>query len=424
MNTLDNDHLNKCSGVALYHAIKEHHEEHGIAGANDAKTYAKWIKEAIRRGIADSIYASASEVHYYLASLYQIAGDTKSESATLLAAEASLDGFRLVDRVEDRVRSSVEKMDATTASKLIADLERAKRTKRLLEYPNYIGRLFRMKGELLEILGDAPAAINAYKEALEANPKAGCAKRLKLLSNGLVTPAAKPEPLPVEDRIHFANLSMFHFRCPLCGSTPNELTMKAYINSWNAPFEKRLKDILQLSSVVASTISPTKVFKSKKFDLASQAFASAVEKNFGRANFNKPFLCLKGQGLWMQKDCPVCKQSAGARQPDNYFTDWAGCCRVQGSNLFFEVGLICLALNQVPACWTNHEQCQTSKGIASLAFRICEAVGLSSCPRCGRFSGAIYGGSRTDPEKGMCRWCLDFTGASQITIRLESEQDG
>lgn len=373
-----------------------------------------WSTDGSR--FADSIYASASEVHYYLASLYQIAGDTKSESAALLAAEASLDGFRLVDRVEDQVRSSVEKMDATTASKLIADLERAKRTKRLLEYPNYIGRLFRIKGELLEVLGDAPAAVNAYKEALEANPKAGCAKRLKQLSNGLVTPTLRPKSPPVEGRINFANLSMFHFRCPLCGSTPDELAMTAYISLWTAPLEERLKEMLQMSSMVASTMNQSKVFKSRKFAGASHAFAAAVEENFGDPGFTRPFLSQRGQGLWMHKDCPVCKQSAGARQPDNYFTDWAGCCRVQGSNLFFEVGVVCLALNQMPARWTKHEHCQIAKKIASLAFHVCEGIGLRSCPRCGRFSGAIFGGSRTDPEKGMCRWCLDLAGANQITI--------
>jgi len=56
--------------------------------------------------------------------------------------------------------------------------------------------------------------------------------------------------------------------------------------------------------------------------------------------------------------------------------------------------------------------------IMSKTFRAGEAIGMMSCPQCGRFTSCLYGGTKADPEKGMCRWCSDTSGANQITIKV------
>jgi hypothetical protein len=61
---------------------------------------------------------------------------------------------------------------------------------------------------------------------------------------------------------------------------------------------------------------------------------------------------------------------------------------------------------------------QFCEKVKSQVFRAGEALGMMSCPQCGRFTSCLYGATRSDPEKGMCRWCLDSSGANQITITV------
>lgn len=176
-----NDYMNICDGASLYQLIREMHKRQGISGQEEAGTYALWVEEALRRGIEDSYALKVADVHEYLARLYGLAGRTADAEDATRRAEASLDGFRLVDRALRELDAIGDSPDEEAARRILADLDRALQTQRLHDYPNYLGRLYRTRGEILERLGDKQGAVAAYRKALESNPRAGCKKLLARL---------------------------------------------------------------------------------------------------------------------------------------------------------------------------------------------------------------------------------------------------
>ena len=414
------DFIQDCTGVVLYQVIKDLHEEQGAKDPAEALGYAQWIEEALRRGIADSYQLKLSDVYEYLAALYTAAGDAQKAAEAREAAEAHLDGFRLVDRAIARFKALGSPPNQELAKQILADLERAPKTERLLEYPNYVGKMYRTQGEVLELLGDTDGAITAYRKAVEANPKAGCIKQLEKLTGGLVALPEKPKPRPIEERIHFDRLTMFHFRCPVCGSTPKEVPLLKYLAGWQDSDPSRLESVF--THLLASTqeMRNSRLYSHKSFQAAADELVQALSSclhNYALAP--APLLTARdAKHLVMQTQCPVCQMAAGTRKKDNYFTVWPEACRVQSSNLFYEIGLILFGFHSASLAWLPDSLRQSCDAIRPLIFRLGETVGLPSCPQCGRFTSCLYGGSRSDPEKGMCRWCLDASGANQITITL------
>jgi len=175
------DYMEDCSGAILFHIISDLYKEQGAKEPGILETYAQWIEEALRRGIADSFHFSVSSVYEFLATLYGEMGDLDRSCLARENAHLHLDGFRLVDRAMMRLKEIGNPPNQELARQLIGDLEKAPQTKRLLEYPNYVGKLYRTKGEILELVGEREGAIEAYQKALEANPKAGCKKQLDRL---------------------------------------------------------------------------------------------------------------------------------------------------------------------------------------------------------------------------------------------------
>jgi tetratricopeptide (TPR) repeat protein len=135
-------------------------------------------EQAFERGIEDSYDLQRAAAYAYLAHLHHLAGHAEEASLAKKQAEAALDGFRLVDRALGRA-PTLRNEDEIRA--VLADLERALRTPRLHNYPNYLAKLYRCRGELCERLGDFPAAIEAYETALRHNAKAGCKRQLEKL---------------------------------------------------------------------------------------------------------------------------------------------------------------------------------------------------------------------------------------------------
>ena len=410
-------------GCALS-VIKDLHEEQGAKDSAEALGYAQWIEEALRRGIADSYQLKLSDVYEYLAALYTAAGDAQKAAEAREAAEAHLDGFRLVDRAIARFKALGSPPNQELARQILADLERAPRTERLLEYPNYAGKMYRTQGELLELLGDTDGAITAYRKAVEANPKAGCIKQLEKLTGGPVALPEKPKPRPIEERIHCGRLTMFHFRCPVCGGTPKEVPLLEYLAGWQDSDPSRLESVF--AHLLASTqeMRNSRLYSHKSFQAAADELVQALSSCLHNYALSPaPFLTARdAKHLVMQTQCPVCQMAAGTRRKDNYFTLWPEACRVQSSNLFYEIGLILFGFHSLSLAWLPAGLRQSCETIRPLIFRFGETVGLSSCPQCGRFTSCLYGGSRSDPEKGMCRWCLDTTGANQITITVNLEE--
>jgi tetratricopeptide (TPR) repeat protein len=149
------------------------------------------IEQAFERGIEDSFYLHRSEAYTFLAHLHHIAGHSDLASSAKMQAEATLDGFRLVDRA---LRQAPEARNEGEICAVLAALERALRTPRLHNYPNYLVKLYRCRGELCERLGDSVAAIEAYETALRHNPKAGCKRQLAKLCSmtAISAPSVRP----------------------------------------------------------------------------------------------------------------------------------------------------------------------------------------------------------------------------------------
>ena len=414
-----NDYMQKCNGVTLYNVIRDLHQRQGIRSPEDAETYALWIEEALRRGIEDSFSLKVADVQSYLASFYREAGKTTEAEAADRKAEQNLDGFRLVDRAISQVPEIGEPPNVEFARKLVADLDRATQTQRLHEYPNYMGKLYRTKGEILERIGDAEGAITAYRKALEANPKAGCKRQLEKLTNAPVEIPERPKPKPVEERVDVDRVTMFHFRCPVCGSEPKEKPLIQYLVDWHRADPRRLQ--MLLIHLVGATWEIrfgnsrwlTKKFQAQADELIRNVSDNKKENAFAPSPF---LLSVDAKTITMQTQCPVCETQPGKRTKDNYFTVWAEACKVQSSNLYYEVGLILFGIASAKPSWMSDDLRDYCDMIKSQTFRTGESIGLPSCPQCGRFTTAIFGGTRTDSEKGMCRWCLDASGGIQIRI--------
>ena len=413
------EYVQDCSGEALYQALRELQRKQGISSPEEAQTYAYWIEEAIRRGIQER-QQTISQVYEYLASLYTRAGDTEKAVQATQQAEAHLDGFILVDRAISRFETMGNPPDLEAARKLIGDLERATQTQRIFEYPNYMVKLYRTKGEILEALGETEGAIAAYRKALETNPGAGCMKRLERLLGGPVVLPERPRPKPAEERVQIQKLTMFHFRCPVCGSTPKEIPLLKYLTEWQRAEYGRFESLLGHLGVCSQEIRNSNSRGGKNFQTAADNLLRALSsRSTNMPSPPMPLLIASGpKTLLMQTDCPVCLKAPGKRSKDNYFTVWTEACGVQTSNLFYEIGVVFVGFRFVKMQWLSNDIQQFCDTVRPLLFRVGEAIGMMSCPRCGRFTTCIYGGSRADPEKGMCRWCLDAGGGIQMKIAI------
>ena len=122
--------------------------------------------------------------------------------------------------------------------------------------------------------------------------------------------------------------------------------------------------------------------------------------------------------MFLHAECPICEKPSGLRRKDNYFNVWSEACRVQSSNLFYEAGVILMGLSAMKPVWLEADVLSFCETVRSKAFRAGEAIGMMSCPQCGRFTSCLYGGTKSNPEKRMCRWCLDTSGANQISITV------
>jgi tetratricopeptide (TPR) repeat protein len=414
------DYIQDCDGPALCQIVGDLYKNQGAKDPEEIRTYAQWIEESLRRGITDSYYFKVSSVYEFLARLYTEAGDLDKAAQAKEDAEQHLDGFALVDRAMSRFKEIGNPPNQELANQLARDLERATTTQRLLEYPNYVGKLYRTKAEILELLGEKDGAMVAYQKALEANPQAGCKKQLERLTESPVILPEKPKPKPTEERVRLDKLTMFHFRCPVCGGTPKEIKMQDYLAEWNESEIGRLEQLFAVLLATTQELKGSKANSAQRFQAAADDLVMTLSERLkDKPPVQSPVLMAAApKTLVVHIECPLCQKPSGLRRKDNYFTVWSEACRVQSSNLFFETGVILLGLNSLNLAWVSDEMRQFCGKFKSQVFRAGEALGMMPCPQCGRFTSCLYGATRSDPEKGMCRWCLDSSGANQITITV------
>ncbi len=414
------DFMQDCDGLTLCKIVGELYTKQGAKDADEARTYAQWTEESLRRGIADSQYFKVSSVYEFLAKLHTESGDLDKATLAKEEAERHLDGFALVDRALSRVKGIGNPPNQELARQLVSDLERATATPRLLEYPNYVGKLYRTKGEILELLCETDGAIAAYQKALEANPQAGCKKQLERLTKAPVVLAEKAKPKPTEERVNLEKVTMFHFRCPTCGATPKEVRMEDYLAGWRDAGLARLDRLLAFLLATAQELKGSRANSTKRFHAAADDLIALLSERLkDKPPPQTPLLVAAApKTMFLHAECPICEKPSGLRRKDNYFTIWSEACRVQSSNLFYEAGVILMGLSAIKPAWLEADALSFCETIRSKTFRAGEAIGMMSCPQCGRFTSCLYGGTKSDPEKGMCRWCSDTSGANQVTITI------
>ena len=183
----------------------------------------------------------------------------------------------------------------------------------------------------------------------------------------------------------------------------------------------RLNSLFSVLVAATRELKTSRANSTKRFLAAADELIASLSQRVGTPQPGQPALLISAaeKTMVIQMECPICAKPAGLRRKDNYFTIWSEACRVQSSNLFFETGVILMGLCSMSPVWLDPEGSQFCDTIRSKVFRVGEAIGLMSCPRCGRFTSCLFGGNKSDPEKGMCRWCLDSSGANQITINVD-----
>jgi len=171
-----------CDGPTLYSTIRDLSDKAQGWTPDDYRNAAGWIREALRRGIDDTFHLSRSDVYAFLAALCTAAGDEDGHAEALDKQDDSLDGFRLVDSTDERIKAILASQDSVAIVAELRRLDRAEAYPRLSTYPNYFGRLYKLRGELYLALGESDRAIDAFRRAIQINPKVGCKRQLDKLA--------------------------------------------------------------------------------------------------------------------------------------------------------------------------------------------------------------------------------------------------
>ena len=218
------------------------------------------------------------------------------------------------------------------------------------------------------------------------------------------------------------NRTIFHFNCPLCGSTPAEQRMEDFLAAWDCHDPERLQSLM---THVFTAIRQVRHGKAKRPGKELQQCADVLLGLIRNRREETEFpLAIHADGyvssLTCLITCPLCQQGPGIRRHTGggYFVRWNEACYVQTANLCFEAALVLSGLlgkDQLTPDGINLEDLRAE------LLRTAEATGLPPCPRFGRFTSCLYGPEKAYHLKGRCRWCLDADGPS-ISVTLSAEQ--
>jgi hypothetical protein len=177
------DFTQSADGLTLYFAVRDKYCAQTDWTAEQYREAADLIALALEKGIKDSFHLSRSDVFRFLEVLRRYAGDLPGAEQAATNADEVLDGFRIVDLVDSRMTDILQRADPATLRDNLQRLEKAESYPRLDVYRNYFGRLFKFKGQLHLALGERDNAIQAFRRALEINPRVGCKKQLKAIES-------------------------------------------------------------------------------------------------------------------------------------------------------------------------------------------------------------------------------------------------
>ena len=218
---------------------------------------------------------------------------------------------------------------------------------------------------------------------------------------------------------------MFHFRCPVCGSSPKPVLLREYLRSWSLAPPERLHSLLcTLSGTLNEIRRGESYWHTKNFCEAISRLENAVEE----LPFDppiKPDSSLRGVApapLYFDAQCPVCELPPGARKPHKHFTDWPHAWNDQIGNLLYETGLIFWAVLVSLPSWASGTLLRKLNNLRGQLPSTANAMEIYECPQCGRLTTGLYGSG--PPESRFCRWCLDMSGGIGVGISVSFRPSG
>lgn len=175
--------VKQASANAVYYALRDSYLSQQDWTPDRYRQAAQQIAAALQRGIKDSFHTRQSDILTFLGVLRRLAGDEPGAREANTRAEEAFDGFRAVDSIDSLIDEIVREADVAAMREQLQRLTKAETYPRLDHYPNYYGRLFKLKGSLFLALGERENAIAAFRRALEINPRIGCKRLLKSLES-------------------------------------------------------------------------------------------------------------------------------------------------------------------------------------------------------------------------------------------------
>jgi hypothetical protein len=222
-----------------------------------------------------------------------------------------------------------------------------------------------------------------------------------------------------------SELMMFHFCCPLCGATPEALSLRQYLSEWAKSPPDRLRQLLEIFSASLARISAgNSEWVDPKFKSScTSIFVSLhIISQYFPLTRVEPIEDIDDESFSFLHSCPACYTPAGRRKKDRYFTIWELACKVQTANLLYETGLIVWGILRTLPEWASGRLLSDLNQLRKRLLAACEATGLNECPQCGRFTTILYG-SGTPAPGGFCRWCLDMTDGTVMRFDFDLHCD-
>lgn len=217
-------------------------------------------------------------------------------------------------------------------------------------------------------------------------------------------------------------LTIFNFRCPICGSEPGKIFLREYLKIWECASKTKIEFFLSCIREIINRILDNKnYFKNADFRLSCKSTLALL------AGLQRYKILLEDIIIFQDKDnerfifnsiCPVCGLEAGERDKGQYFNLWEKAKNVQIANLFYESNLILWGFLKGLPDWVDGITLNYLNSIRNSFLNCCENLKLLKCPHCYRYTTCLYGDPKRS-EKQVCRWCMEASDALDYNISVE-----